>query len=142
MTQEITKRHPIRGFIWGILFGLGLALIAIGQGYAALGTLPPLILLVVGIVLGTLWGLFAPSKKPKGEPPRQQVPVEAVGSSPPAPADAVPEVAAQADTSGERSDFAAPFVRTADDGDPSDRTSSLGDLASGATDDPQTPHQP
>ena len=81
MVEQVTKRHPIRGFIWGILFGLGLALIAIGQGYAALGTLPPFILVIVGIVVGTVWGLVAPAKKPKGEPPRQPVPVEKVEPS-------------------------------------------------------------
>ena len=80
MAGQLTKRHPIRGFIWGIFFGLGLAMIAIGQGYAALGTWPPLILLIVGIVLGTVWGLFAPAKKPKGDPPREPVQVDA-GSS-------------------------------------------------------------
>ena len=78
MAEQITKRHPIRGFIWGIFFGLGLALIAIGQGYAALGTLPPLILVIVGIVVGTLWGIYAPAKKPKGEPPPEPLPVENV----------------------------------------------------------------
>ena len=81
MAEQVIKRHPIRGFIWGILFGLGLALIAIGQGYAALGTLPPFILVIVGIVVGTVWGLVAPAKQPKGEPPRQPVPVEKVEPS-------------------------------------------------------------
>ena len=81
MTEQLTKRHPIRGFMWGIVFGLGLALLAIGQGYAALGTLPPVILLIAGIVLGTLWGLFAPAKKPKGEPPPTAVDVETVEAS-------------------------------------------------------------
>ena len=81
MAELVTERHPIRGFFWGILFGLGLALIAIGQGYAALGTLPPFILVIVGIVLGTVWGLVAPAKQPKGDPPRQPVPVEKVEPS-------------------------------------------------------------
>ena len=81
MTEQHVKRHPIRGFFYGIVFGLGLLLLAVGQGWAALGTLPPFILLIVGIIIGTLWGLFAPAKKPKGEPPRQPVHVEAAESS-------------------------------------------------------------
>jgi hypothetical protein len=80
MAVEITKRHPIRGFIYGIFFGLGLAFLAIGQGWAALGTLPPVILVIIGIIVGTLWGRFAPAKKPKGEPPPERVHVENVAS--------------------------------------------------------------
>jgi hypothetical protein len=64
-----TKRHPIRGFLYGIVFGLGLAMIAIGQKWAALGTWPPVIIFVVGIVIGTAWATFGPAKAPKGAPP-------------------------------------------------------------------------
>ncbi len=67
--ETITKRHPIRGFFYGIFFGLGLTLIVVGQGLAALGTWPPFIVLVVGIIVGTLWGTFGPAKGPKGPPP-------------------------------------------------------------------------
>ena len=63
------KRHPIRGFLYGIFFGLGLALITVGQGWAALGTWPPFIVLIVGIIVGTLWATFGPAKAPKGPPP-------------------------------------------------------------------------
>ncbi len=90
MTTETIKRHPIRGFFYGIVFGLGLALLAIGQGWAALGTLPPAVLLVVGMVIGTLWGLFAPAKKPKGEPP--PAPVEVAQVDPAAPVADAPAV--------------------------------------------------
>jgi hypothetical protein len=37
MTETVTKRHPIRGFLYGIVFGLGLMMLAVGQGSAALG---------------------------------------------------------------------------------------------------------
>ena len=67
--QTTTKRHPIRGFFYGIFFGLGLALIVVGQGIAALGTWPPFLILIAGIVIGTLWATFGPAKKPKGPPP-------------------------------------------------------------------------
>ena len=69
MADNTVKRHPIRGFLYGIVFGLGLALVAIGQSWAALGTLPPFILLVVGIIVGTVWSTFGPPKGPKGETP-------------------------------------------------------------------------
>lgn len=67
--ETITKRHPIRGFLYGILLGLGLMLLVVGQGIAALGTWPPFIVLLAGIVIGTLWGTFGPAKGPKGPPP-------------------------------------------------------------------------
>ena len=69
ITDTKLKRHPIRGFLWGIFFGLGLALITVGQGWAALGTWPPFIVLIVGIIVGTLWATFGPAKAPKGPPP-------------------------------------------------------------------------
>ena len=67
--ETTTKRHPIRAFLYGIPFGLGLALIVVGQGIAALGTWPPFIVLVAGIVAATLWGMYGPAKAPKGPPP-------------------------------------------------------------------------
>ena len=64
-----TKRHPIRGFLYGIPFGLGLAMIAIGQKWAALGTWPPFIIFLVGIIVSMLWSTFGPAKAPKDPPP-------------------------------------------------------------------------
>ena len=60
--EATTKRRPVRGLIWGVILGLGLALIAIGQGMAALGTWPPFLLVVAGIVLGVLWSTLGPAK--------------------------------------------------------------------------------
>ena len=88
MAETTTKRHPIRGFLYGIVFGLGLALTAIGQKWVALGTWPPLILFIVGLVVGTVWATFGPAKKPKGPAP------DAVGeppAEPEAPTEAEPE---------------------------------------------------
>lgn len=69
MAEQILKRHPIRGLLYGIFFGLGLAFVAVGQGWAALGTAPPIILFVVGLIVGTVWGMFGPAKRPKGAEP-------------------------------------------------------------------------
>lgn len=67
--ETITKRRPIRGFLYGIFLGLGLMLVVVGQGIAALGTWPPFIVLIGGIVAGTLWSTYGPAKAPKGPPP-------------------------------------------------------------------------
>lgn len=69
MADTTIKRHPIRGFLYGILFGLGLVFVVVGQGWAALGTTPPFLVFVGGLVVGTLWGAYGPAKAPKGAPP-------------------------------------------------------------------------
>ena len=73
--ETTVKRHPIRGFFYGIPFGLGLMMIVVGQGWAALGTWPPFIVLIVGIVVSMAWSTFGPAKKPKGAPPVSAAPL-------------------------------------------------------------------
>lgn len=95
--ETITKRHPIRGFLYGILLGLGLMLLVVGQGIAALGTYPPFIVLIVGIVLGTLWGMFGPAKAPKGPPPAGATVVDDAPAPEPEPAAVAATMADEAD---------------------------------------------
>lgn len=63
------KSHPIRGALYGIILGLGLALIAVGRKMVNLDSIVPVILVVVGIAIGIIWGMVAPAKKPKGPAP-------------------------------------------------------------------------
>jgi|GEM_PF-1245101 len=70
-TSTVRSRRPIRGAIWGILLGLGLAAIFVGQKIVSLDSAMPWILLVIGIVAGILWGMVGPAKKPAGRPPRE-----------------------------------------------------------------------
>lgn len=84
-TEPKLKRHPIRGALWGLMMGLGVALILINFAVIALGTWMPWIVVGVFIVLGVLWGLFAPAKKPKAEPAPATLPVDE--SEPAAPAE-------------------------------------------------------
>lgn len=95
--ETITKRHPIRGFLYGILLGLGLMLLVVGQGIAALGTYPPFIVLIVGIVLGTLWGTYGPAKAPKGPPPAGATVVDDAPAPEPEPAAVAATMADEAD---------------------------------------------
>jgi len=90
--NTVVKRHPIRGFLYGIVFGLGLMLIVVGQGLAALGTWPPFIVFIVGIGVGTLWSMFGPAKGPKRSGSTQQ---QAVSVSPIPTTPATPESVAQ-----------------------------------------------
>lgn len=62
------KRHPIRGLLWGLVAGFGLALILVNVAVIALGTLTPWVVTLAVGVLGVLWGLFGPART-KGTPP-------------------------------------------------------------------------
>jgi hypothetical protein len=57
--------HPIRGAVYGFFFGLGLALLLMVFKVLALSVPLILVLGVVFMVLGGLWGRFAP---PRGAP--------------------------------------------------------------------------
>jgi FtsH-binding integral membrane protein len=60
------KRHPIRGAIAGLLLGLGVIILLIVYGKATFtSSVPFLIILLVGLVLGILVGLFGPARKAK-----------------------------------------------------------------------------
>lgn len=59
------SRHPIRGALFGLLIGLGAALILIGEQVIALGTVTSIFVVVAGIALGLLWSVFGPAKGPK-----------------------------------------------------------------------------
>ncbi len=71
MDATVRKRRPIRGAIWGILLGLGLAAIFVGQKIVSLDSAMPWVLLVAGIVIGIVWGVAGPAKKPADRPPRE-----------------------------------------------------------------------
>lgn len=64
-TAELAKTtHPIRGVLWGIVFGLGLVIVTIVTKVISLSLVPAVVVLVIGIALGTLWSLFGPAKAP------------------------------------------------------------------------------
>lgn len=68
-TDLVTKRHPIRGALYGLSLGIGAAVYLVTLSVMALSVVNVIIVVVVCIVLGGLWGAFAPPKKPKGQPP-------------------------------------------------------------------------
>ncbi len=59
-------RHPIRGALYGLMLGLGGAMwLTLAGVINLLDIVPTVIVVVAGIVIGILWSMFAPAKKPK-----------------------------------------------------------------------------
>jgi hypothetical protein len=93
-SQTTVRYHPIRGAIYGLLMGLGLALVLMVYKVLALSVPMILVLGVVFLVLGGLWGRFAPVRSPKGTQPTTTAPASAHDqphpAAPPSPPDAQP----------------------------------------------------
>jgi hypothetical protein len=54
------RRHPLVGLLGGLLFGLGASLLAVLYGLVALGTRPPVAIVVGCTLLGGVWGRWGP----------------------------------------------------------------------------------
>jgi predicted lipid-binding transport protein (Tim44 family) len=71
--KPAVKRRPIRGILGGISLGLGLAMLLVVSSTIALGTLTPLIVIVVCAMAGVSFAMFAPplrtSKKGRATTP-------------------------------------------------------------------------
>ncbi len=128
--QQVVRKHPIRGAIWGLLLGLGLAIYSILFAIIPWTDWVPLILVVLaGVVIGVAWAYLAPAKKP-GPPP-------APSSPPPAPTEPEP-VADETPAAG--SDVDAGTESGPDpSGDPGidDAGAGAGDPDPGPADDPR-----
>jgi hypothetical protein len=68
-TQSTVRYHPIRGAVYGLLFGLGLALVLMVFKVLALSVPIMIVLGLLFLVLGALWGRFAPPRAPQNPPP-------------------------------------------------------------------------
>ena len=83
MAETTTKKHPIRGAIWGVPMGLGLALILAGQGVIAFGdTTPFVIVVIIGMLISIVWSMFGPAKAPKTPMPDTDKPAELLDPEP------------------------------------------------------------
>ena len=65
MTDQIKETYPLRGVLWGIMFGLGLMVVAIVSKVIALSLVSALAVLILGIAIGTTWSMFGPAKTPE-----------------------------------------------------------------------------
>jgi hypothetical protein len=66
--QLQVKRKPIRGAIYGLLAGLGIAVELVILAMVKYSTTTIIVITVIGAVLGLIWGLVAPAKKADGVP--------------------------------------------------------------------------
>lgn len=58
------ETHVVRGVLWGLMLGLGLTIVAVLTTTISLDLTQMIIVLLVGVAIGTLWSLFGPPKKP------------------------------------------------------------------------------
>ena len=66
MTPElVVVRHPIRGLLWGLVFGLGLAFMLVFSTIIVFARGPVAITIVVGTLAGLLWSLLGPPRTTK-----------------------------------------------------------------------------
>ena len=68
-TKPTVRYHPIRGAIYGLFFGLGLALLLMVFKVLALSVPLIIVLGLLFLVLGGVWGRFAPPRATKDPPP-------------------------------------------------------------------------
>ncbi len=64
MAEATKQTRPVRGALWGLLLGLGLALLSINSKIISLAIVPIVIVVIIGIALGVLWSMFGPAKQP------------------------------------------------------------------------------
>ena len=70
-----THGHPVLGGIAGLIFGLSLALLLLTLGTIALNSVLVVVLPVLFLVLGVVWGLWSPlgGSTTAGPPPATPV---------------------------------------------------------------------
>lgn len=56
------RRHPIRGLIFGLVLGLGAALLLISYSQIPLGIPTPWVVIAIGALVGLLVGIFGPPR--------------------------------------------------------------------------------
>ncbi len=73
--ELVKKTHPVRGILWGLMMGLGLSVVLVLTKVIPLALGPMLIVLVLGTVVGTVWSIFGPAKRPKDVPAEATNPI-------------------------------------------------------------------
>jgi hypothetical protein len=67
--ELVIVRHPIRGLLWGVVFGIGLAFVLVFSTIIVLARVPIAITITVGTLGGLLWSMLGPPRMTKSPPP-------------------------------------------------------------------------
>ncbi len=67
--QSGVARHPVRGLLWGLVFGVGLAFTLVFGTLIVFALQPVLITIVIGTLAGLLWSVVGPPRTPKSPTP-------------------------------------------------------------------------
>jgi hypothetical protein len=59
MTDSVVVRHPVRGLLWGLVFGLGLAFVLVFTTIIVFARLPVLTTITIGTAAGLIWSVIA-----------------------------------------------------------------------------------
>jgi len=69
IAESVVIRHPIRGLLWGLVFGIGLAFALVFSTIIVFARQPVAITIAIGTVAGLVWGVLGPPRTPKSPPP-------------------------------------------------------------------------
>jgi hypothetical protein len=65
----VVVRHPIRGLLWGVVFGVGLAFLLVFSTIIVFDRVPVAITITVGTLAGLLWSVLGPPRTTKTAAP-------------------------------------------------------------------------
>lgn len=69
MAEMVVVRHPIRGLLWGLLFGIGLAFVLVFSTIIVFARVPVATTIAIGTAAGLLWSVIGPPRTTRSPPP-------------------------------------------------------------------------
>jgi hypothetical protein len=93
------KRHPVLGAVAGLLFGIGLALLLVAFAVIALGTLTPVVVVLLSMVAAATLSMVLPpigGRDSKAAPPEAHAPAPVAGAADPRDPPADPDAGSAA----------------------------------------------
>jgi hypothetical protein len=68
--ELVVVRHPVRGLLWGVVFGVGLAFMLVFSTIIVFERAPVAITITVGTLAGLLWSLVGPPRTTRSAAPQ------------------------------------------------------------------------
>ena len=72
IAESVVIRHPIRGLLWGLVFGIGLAFALVFSTIIVFARQPVVITIAIGTLAGLLWSVLGPPRTPKSPSPHAE----------------------------------------------------------------------